>query len=447
MDDAMDYVGIVNILEEKEIIVDDKKQTYYKKLEPCVGFIYNFNNTGKNFVILTGNLAGKTIVSNSIYKCADFKTFNELCAENNHTFDYNKFMSNYRMHIGNYYTYESKKEQFSPITNQELLKKIQNKNEDYNDTVLNNNSDISQMYSAIKKTIVSQDEPIMKILTSLFKNQKVINLPLELDMKAQLKENIIVYGPTGTGKTETLKRIANIYNVPIIIEDATSFSEIGYVGENITDMLEKLYLAAGKDREKAEKGILVIDEFDKIAEKDENSKEHVSRTGVQRSLLKLLDGSTYYFKDEKFDTSKLTVVALGAFTGIASDNDYSNVSQADFINYGIKRELIGRFSNYVAMNPLEKEDIKKILIESNFSPLSTYKTLFEAMNIEFSYDEDFTDYIAEKAIALNSGARSLKKIFDSTINSAMFKIFAGEYSAINLTRPTDEEKPYVLTKK
>ena len=266
-------------------------------------------------------------------------------------------------------------------------------------------------------------------------------------MIAKLKENIIVYGSTGTGKTEILKRIANIYKIPIVIEDATSLSETGYVGRDIKDMLENLYLAAGKDMEKAEKGILVIDEFDKLAEKDNNSRDHISRIGVQRSLLKLLDGSTFYFEDKKFDTSRLSVVALGAFTGIVDNDDYSNVAPTDFVNYGIMRELMGRFSKMVAMNSLSKEDIKKILIESDFSPLNTYRLLFESMDIEFSYDEDFIDYIAEKAVALKSGARSLKTVFDDTISSAMFRIFAGEYSAINLIKPNNEERPYVLTKK
>ena len=373
----------------------------------------------------------------------------ELCDKNNHTYNYNTFknISTYRDWIGTYCTYDSQERKFIRITNHELLQKIRGTIKDYDDTILNNNTDISQMYSAIKKTIISQDEQIMQILTSLFKNQKVINSSLGLDMISKLKENIIVYGSTGTGKTEILKRIANIYKIPIVIEDATSLSEIGYVGRNITDMLENLYLAADKDIEKAQKGILVIDEFDKLAEKDRSSKDHVSRIGVQRSLLKLLDGSTFYFGDKKFDTSRLSVVALGAFTGIVNNDDYSNVSSTDFVNYGIMRELMGRFSKLVAMNSLSKEDIKKILKESDFSPLNTYRLLFESMNIEFSYDEDFIDYIAEKAVTLNSGARSLKTVFDDTISSAMFRIFAGEYSAINLTRPTNEERPYVLTKR
>ena len=451
MNNGGDYIGLTNIFEKKECIVDGKKQIYYEKLGPCFGFFKYFKNAGKTFVILTGKLAGEmtTGTSNSVYFYSEFKTINELCEENNHIYDYNKFMSmgKYGYNIGNYYIYDSNKNMFLPITSQELLQKIRGTIKDYDDTILNNNTDISQIYSAIKKTIVSQDEQIMQILTSLFKNQKVINSSFGPDIISKLKENIIVYGPTGTGKTEILKRIANIYKVPIVIEDATSLSETGYVGRNITDMLENLYLAAEKDIEKAQKGILVIDEFDKLAEKDNSFHDHVSRIGVQRSLLKLLDGSTFYLEDKKFDTSRLPIVALGAFTGIVDNDDYSNVSSTDFVKYGMMRELMGRFSKLIAMNSLSKDDMKKILIESDFSPLNTYRLLFESMGIEFSYDEDFIDYIAEKAFALKSGARSLKTVFDDIISSAMFRIFAGEYSSINLTRSINEERPYILTKK
>lgn len=325
------------------------------------------------------------------------------------------------------------------------------------------------MYLSIKKTIISQDEQIMQILTALFKNQKVVNSDLDMDLIAKLKENILIYGSTGTGKTEILKRISKLYNIPLVIEDATSLSETGYQGRNITDMLEDLYLAADNDIDLAEKGILVIDEFDKLAEKSEDNNSHVSRLGVQRSLLKLLDGSLFYFDDKKFDTSKLTVVALGAFTGIIDDkklnkntigfgnniirekvncDDYSKVSSNDFINYGIMRELIGRFSKTIAMNPLTKEDIIKILKESDFSPLNAYKKLFDMLEVEFDFTDEFIEYIAEQAISKQSGARSLKTVFDDCISSALFRIFAGEYSSISLVKPNDENnKPYVLTKK
>ena len=182
--------------------------------------------------------------------------------------------------------------------------------------------------------------------------------------------------------------------------------------------------------------------------KSEDNQSHVSRLGVQRSLLKLLDGSLFYFDNKKFDTSKLTIVGLGAFTGITDSDDYKNLSSNDFIKYGIMRELMGRFSKTIAMNPLSKEDMIKILKESDFSPLNTYKKLFEMLNVNLDFNDEFIEYIASLAIEKHSGARSLKTIFDDCISSALFRIFAGEYSGISLIKPDERNnKPYVLTKK
>lgn len=328
----------------------------------------------------------------------------------------------------------------------DLINREKQKKE-FDEQELKNDTDISTMYNNIKKTIISQDEQIMKILTALFKNQKVVNSNFDNDMVAKLKENIIIYGSTGTGKTEILKRIAKIYNVPIIIEDATSLSETGYHGRNVTDMLENLILAANNDIELAERGILVIDEFDKLAEKDA-TQSHVSREGVQRALLKILDGSPIYFNDQKFDTSKLTIVGVGAFTGITKGDNYQDLTTDDFMKYGIKREVIARFSKTIPMNPLSKLDIEKILLNSDFSPLKTYEKLFEEMKIKFNYNKEFVSWLAEEAVKKNSGARSLKTVFDNCISSAMFRIFAGEYEAITMIKPEPpENKPYVLTKK
>ena len=375
--------------------------------------------------------------------------------------------------MSKYYLRNENRTGLTKILNEDLISILQKKDKkgqsDFDEDEFEKTSDISSMYLSIKKTIISQDEQIMQILTALFKNQKVVNSDLDMDLIAKLKENILIYGSTGTGKTEILKRISKLYNIPLVIEDATSLSETGYQGRNITDMLEDLYLAADNDIDLAEKDILVIDEFDKLAEKSEDNNSHVSRLGVQRSLLKLLDGSLFYFDDKKFDTSKLTVVALGAFTGIIDDkklnkntigfgnniirekvncDDYSKVSSNDFISYGIMRELIGRFSKTIAMNPLTKEDIIKILKESDFSPLNTYKKLFDMLEVEFDFTDEFIEYIAEQAISKQSGARSLKTVFDDCISSALFRIFAGEYSSISLVKPNDENnKPYVLTKK
>ena len=276
----------------------------------------------------------------------------------------------------------------------------------------------------------------------------MIESDLDMDLITKLKENILICGPSGTGKTEILKRISKLYNIPIVVEDAASLSETGYQGRKITDMLDDLCLAAGGNIKLAEKGILVIDEFDKLAEKAEDNQSHVSRLGVQRSLLKLLDGTLFYFDNKPFDSSRLTIVCLGAFTGITNGDNYKNLTTEDFMNYGIMRELIGRFSKTITMNQLEKEDMIKILKNSEFSPLNTYKKLFEILQVQFQFTDEFIEYIADLTMTKKSGARGLKNVFDDCISSALFRIFAGEYSSISLIKPnTENEKPYVLTKK
>lgn len=450
-------IGISYIVKKNTLIDDKKTLTYYEIIDCAYGFLYDYIDDGLRFVPLSsyvGYSLGLHPTNEDEFCSRGFKSFYELCLKNNDTLSIEKFMNDFKksIGIGTLCSYDAKRDCFETITSKKIIDKIKGSNDinnDFNDKNLNENSDISKMYSEIKQTIISQDEQIMKILTTLFKNHQVVNGSLDIDMISKLKENLLIYGPTGTGKTEILKRIAKIYKVPIVIEDATSFTESGYVGRNIQDMLDDLYLAAGKDIESAQKGILVIDEFDKLAEKEKGCLDSgVSREGVQRSLLKLLDGSEYYFDDFTFDTSKLTIIALGAFTNITVTDNYSDVTIKNFIDYGISRELMGRFSKLVAMNYLTKDDIKKILLKSNFSPINTYKCLFESMNINFTYDDKFIDYIAEKAVAENSGARSIKKVFDEAISGAMFKIFAGDYSSIHMIKPNnDENKPYLLSKK
>ena len=196
----------------------------------------------------------------------------------------------------------------------------------------------------------------------------------------------------------------------MVIADSTSLSEVGYQGRKVEDLLRDLYLSSDKDLEKAQKDILVIDEFDKLAEK--NNQEMVSRSGFQRSLLKILDGGKMYFDGMVFDTSKLTIVGLGAFSGIKKKDGYSTITTEDLVEYGLMQELVGRFSKVIKMNSLSKSDLKKILLESDLSPLNTYKNLFDEMSVSFSYDDQFMNFIAEKAEQLDTGTRSLKTIFD-----------------------------------
>ena len=441
------------LFKKRKIDFDNKKYDIFEFID-YVSVIYfsntqNFNmcniTSGTNAGIYADIFGEETTESDYVFFEEDLlKAIND----NDNIVNFEKIRKNKIDGSAKYYLKNSNKS-LTHLNNKEILFYLQNfdKKEhlDFNEGLFEKNSDILSMYSEVKKTIISQDEQIMQILTSLFKNQKIVDSSLDIDIIAKLKENILIYGSTGTGKTEILKRISKIYNIPIVIEDATSLSETGYQGRKITDMLEDLYLAANNDIELAEKGILIIDEFDKLAEKGNQS--HVSKLGVQRSLLKLLDGSLFYLDGKKFDTSKLTIVGVGAFTGITNGDNYSQLTTNDFIEYGIIRELIGRFSKTIAMNPLSKEDIIKILKESDFSPLNTYKKLFDMLDVEFVFNDEFIEYIAEIAVKKQSGARSLKNVFDDCISSALFRIFAGEYSSISLVKPSDDnKKPYVLSK-
>ena len=442
------------LFKKKYITYQKKKYEIFEFIDYATGICFNNTHNNEMCNILSGNKAG--IYASIININANEKEYvfiiddiDKAIKDNNNRADFAEIRKMRIESTAKYYL-RNNGTGLTRLLNEDLIAYIDNDNKsesEFDEEVFEKTSDISSMYASIKKTIISQDEQIMQILTALFKNQKVVNSNLDLDLMAKLKENILIYGPTGTGKTEILKRISKLYEIPIVIEDATSLSETGYQGRKITDMLDDLCLAANGNIDIAEKGILVIDEFDKLAEKTGNGEDHVSRFGVQRSLLKLLDGSYFYFNNKKFDTSKLTVVGLGAFTGITSDDKYKQLTTDDFMKYGIMRELIGRFSKTIAMNPLKKEDIIKILKESDFSPLNTYKKLFEMLEVNFEFNNDFIEYIAERAMAKQSGARSLKTVFDDCISSALFRIFAGEYSSISLVRPDDENnKPYILTK-
>ncbi len=429
------------VLKKKTIKIDKSLRGIFKIEEGCFGYTKN-----SRFIPVSGKYIGKEMRLNNYSNSEVTVLIPDLAPMFNEVKDLNKIIENFSSEHAYYFQTEKGIEKISdPIIIAEADKIFNEKktSKEFNEDSMKEESDISIMYKDIKKTILSQDEQIMKILTSLFKNQRVINSTLDSDMIAKLKENILIMGPTGTGKTEILTRISKTYDVPIVIEDSTSLAETGYVGRKVEDLLRDLYLAADKDKEKAEKGILVIDEFDKLAEI--GGQKMVSRSGVQRALLKLLDGSTLFFDEMTFDTSKLTIVGLGAFSGIKKKENYDSITTDDLVGYGMMQELVGRFSKVIRMNSLSKEDLKKILLESNLSPLNTYKKLFDELNVEFSYEEGFIDSIATKAEKLDTGARSLKTIFDDQISGALFNIFAGEYKSILLVNPeTNEGKSYKL---
>lgn len=449
-DYILDNLGIAFIYAPRRgVIKKGKGVREYYEVE-CVDI--GFRTEDYTFVSLMENVGEEFDFGNDFEGkrfAVDFKYISELCEEYG---DYKpiEFLKMFEKRVGKCYLWNFKNSDFEEIKDKKFLKTNKKKKKK---TATNLN--IVKMYDQVRETIIAQDEQVKQILASVYKNQKIINSSLDDRTIAKLKENIIVYGPTGTGKTEILTQIAKLCDVPIVIEDATSFSETGYVGRDVSEMLGDLYSIAGNNIHLAEKGILVIDEFDKLGESSaEGTIEGPSRNGVQRSLLKILDGGTITFKEDCYDgalidfnTSKLTVVALGAFSSIKKNDDYSDISTKDLINQGIMREVMGRFSKLVPMNHFSKDDYRRILLESNLSPINTYQKLFEEMGIKFSYDDELIDYIIAEAEALDCGARSLKTVFDGIISDELFDVFAGDKREIHLTVPKDQSKSYVARKR
>lgn len=308
-----------------------------------------------------------------------------------------------------------------------------------------NSIDINSKYQQMKEVVFGQDEQVKSILANLTTNLRIANSEIENDIVADLKNTILLVGATGTGKTLIIETLAKLLDIPYIIEDANRYTRVGYQGEDVENMLINLYHVAGDDIEKASRGIIFIDEFDKVCNEDDE-RAHAATIDVQQSLLKIIEGTTIHKKIHKnfseedfvFDTHRLTFVLSGAFEELGEIKEY--ITDKGLIEYGLIRELARRISLIIEMNKPTKEMLKDALVHSRRSYLNEFKEYLQASNIKMDFTDDYLDYVVECAMNSEAGFSGLKKTIIKDINEQLFDIIAGNSQVLKLVRKEIEEE-------